>query len=201
MSTQESLCLSPRFELAHPSLPDPGRLMRLLYSIILILFSTVDRLRNQSLMRHAIAAQFIGHDLSGFTLVTANQMLEKPFRSGPISPGLKVDINYFTVLVNSPPQIVLLAVDLYKYLIDIERIAIALMPPFQAAAINGSEFYAPQPNCFAADRDASFSEKVFYIPVAQIEAIVQPDRVGNDLRWESVTFMSTHWQILSISAG
>ena len=78
-------------------------------------------------MRHAIATQFIGHDLSGFTLVTANKTLEKPFPSCPISPGLKINIKYFTVLVNSLTQIVLLAVDLYKYFIDIERIAMALM--------------------------------------------------------------------------
>jgi len=32
-----------------------------------------------------------------------------------------------------------------------------------------------QPNCFAADRYASFSSKVFHIPVAQVEATVEPD--------------------------
>jgi hypothetical protein len=51
MSTQESLCLPNRFELAHPSLPDPGRLMRLLGPIILILLGTVNRLRSQFPMR------------------------------------------------------------------------------------------------------------------------------------------------------
>ena len=66
MSTQESLSLPYRFELAHPSLSHPGRLMRLLCPIILILLSTVDRLRNQLPMGDSIAAQFICHDLPGF---------------------------------------------------------------------------------------------------------------------------------------
>mgnify|MGYP000707648892 CR=1 FL=1 len=44
MGSQKSLCLPNRFELSHPPLSDPSRFMRLLRPIILILFSTVDRL-------------------------------------------------------------------------------------------------------------------------------------------------------------
>lgn len=54
----------------------------------------------------------------------SRRTFEKPFRSGLISPGLKVDINYFTVMVTSPLQIELLAVDLYKHRIDTEGLAI-----------------------------------------------------------------------------
>ena len=43
MYTQKSLGLSDRLEPSHPSLSHPGRLVRLLRPIILILFSTVDR--------------------------------------------------------------------------------------------------------------------------------------------------------------
>jgi hypothetical protein len=44
MSTQKPLSLPYRLELPHPSLPDPGRLMRLLSSVIFIQLSAVDRL-------------------------------------------------------------------------------------------------------------------------------------------------------------
>ncbi len=66
MGTQESLSLPNRLELSHPPLPDPGRFMRLLCPIILILLSTVDRLRHHLPMRYSIAAQLISHDLPGF---------------------------------------------------------------------------------------------------------------------------------------
>ena len=66
MGDGESLCLNHRLELSHSSLSYPCRLMRLLRSIILILLGTVDRLRNQLPVSHAIAAQFVSHDLSGF---------------------------------------------------------------------------------------------------------------------------------------
>jgi hypothetical protein len=55
MSTQESLSLPDGFEHAHPSLPDAGSLMRLFCSIILVLFSAVDRPWNQLAMSDAIA--------------------------------------------------------------------------------------------------------------------------------------------------
>jgi hypothetical protein len=72
---------------------------------------------------------------------------------------------------------------------------------FQAASIDCSEFDAPQTDGFTADGDPSFSQQVFDVAVTQIEAIVEPDGVGNDVRWESVTFICIHWPILPISAS
>ena len=51
----------------------------------------------------------------------------------------------------------LLAIDLYKDFIDVERIAEASMLSFQAASIDCSEFDAPQTDSFTADGDASLS--------------------------------------------
>jgi len=65
MGTQESLSLPHRFEPSHSPLTYSGSLMRLLRSIILILFSTVGSLRDQLSVSDAITAQFISHDLSG----------------------------------------------------------------------------------------------------------------------------------------
>jgi hypothetical protein len=47
MGVYKTLSLPHRFELPHPSLPDPGRLVRLVGTVIFILLSTVDRLGNQ----------------------------------------------------------------------------------------------------------------------------------------------------------
>jgi hypothetical protein len=70
MRTQETLSLSGRLKLpgcrsTHPSLSHPGRLVRLLRPIILILFSTVYRLGYQLTMRYSIASQLIGNYPSG----------------------------------------------------------------------------------------------------------------------------------------
>ena len=50
MSGHESLGLPGRLEPPHPPLPDPGRFMRLLGPIILILFGAVNRLGDQITM-------------------------------------------------------------------------------------------------------------------------------------------------------
>ncbi len=95
----------------------------------------------------------------------------------------------------------LLAIDLHIDFIDEESVSEATVFSFQAAGINGSELDAPKADCFAADSDASFSQEIFNISVTEVESVVEPDGVGNDIWWESVTFVCVHPRILSISAS
>ena len=64
--------------------------------------------------------------------------------------------------------------------------------------INGAEFYAPEANCYATDGDTSPRQQIFDISVAQIEAIVQPDCLTDDIRRESLPFIGIHPLILPI---
>ena len=66
MRAEESLSLSDRLELTHSPFPYPGRLMRLLSPIILILLGIVNRLWNKLSMSYSIAKQLVSYDLSGF---------------------------------------------------------------------------------------------------------------------------------------
>ena len=75
------------------------------------------------------------------------------------------------------------------------------MLPLQSARIDSPEFDTPEADRFAADSDASLSQKVFNITVAEIEAIVEPDSVTDDVGWESVALISIHAATLSISPG
>jgi hypothetical protein len=45
-----------------------------------------------------------------------------------------------------------------------------------------------------------FSQRILEIPVAEIEPIVEPDSVTDDIGRESVTFVRIHSPILAISA-
>lgn len=56
MSTDKSLGLPHRLESPHPSLSDAGRFMRLLGPIILMLFGTVDHVRDQFAMGNTVTA-------------------------------------------------------------------------------------------------------------------------------------------------
>ena len=47
-----------------------------------------------------------------------------------------------------------------------------------------------------ADCDAALSQKIFNIAVTEVEPIVEPDGVTDDIRWKPVTLISTHHQII-----
>lgn len=77
----------------------------------------------------------------------------------------------------------LLAVDLHDYFIDEEGIAVATMSSPQASGVQSAELYTPEADCLATDDDASLSEQIFDIKMTQLESIVEPDGVGNDIGW------------------
>ena len=91
----------------------------------------------------------------------------------------------------------LLAVYFHEEFIDIEGIAISSVFSFQASGVEGSEFDTPEADRFSGYSDASFSEQVFNIAVAEIEAEVQPYGVADDLWREAVSFVGIHRPILS----
>ena len=71
---------------------------------------------------------------------------------------------------------------------------------FQSTSVQRAELDAPEANRFATDNNPSLSEQVFNISMAQIESVVEPDGVRNDIWRESVTFICVHWPILPILA-
>ena len=63
------------------------------------------------------------------------------------------------------------------------------------------KFDTPQSDGLMADGDASLSQKVFNITMAEIESVVEPKCVADDLRWEPMALVSIHAPILSISGS
>ena len=84
--------------------------------------------------------------------------------------------------------------------IDEEHIVVSTMTSFKSSSIYSTKLDAPQANRFPGDDNASLSKKIFYISVAEIETIVEPDSVGDDLWRESVALIRIHLPILPISA-
>ena len=77
-----------------------------------------------------------------------------------------------------------------------ERVTVSPMLPLQSSSIQGAELDAPEANRLATDGDATFSEQIFYIPVTEIEAVVEPDGVRNYIWRKSVAFICIHSPIL-----
>jgi hypothetical protein len=127
--------------------------MRLLYSIILILLITVDRLWKQFSVSDSIASQFISHDLPRLASMVPQQAPEETLSSRPIPLGLEIHINHFSILVYCSPKVMLLAIDLHEHLVDEEGIAIPSVLPLQSSSVWSSEFSAPHLYGFVADHD------------------------------------------------
>ena len=94
-----------------------------------------------------------------------------------------------------------LTVDLNENSIDVERVAVAIMPSLQSPGVDCSELDAPMSDRFASDNDASVCQEVFDITVAEIESIVEPDGVRNHFWRDAMAFICIHWPILPISAS
>ena len=100
----------------------------------------------------------------------------------------------------------LLAVNLYENFIDEESITIPSVLSLQSSSVYGSEFDAPEPDGFVAYSDTTLSEKIFNEwsgtpAVAEIEAVIQPNGVTDDIRWKPVTLVCINRPILAIWAS
>jgi hypothetical protein len=92
----------------------------------------------------------------------------------------------------------LLAAYLHEYFVDVEGVTESSVSLLQSTCVFGSEFDAPETDRFPSDYDPAFSQEIFDIPVAKVEAIVEPDSIGNDIRRESVAFVGIHAPTLAI---
>ena len=92
----------------------------------------------------------------------------------------------------------LLAIDLDEDFIDVEGVAKASVLSLQSPSVNSSEFDTPKSDSFSTDGDTALGEKVFDAAVTEIETIIEPDCVGNDVRRASVALVCVHPSILSV---
>jgi hypothetical protein len=86
-----------------------------------------------------------------------------------------------------------------EYLIDEDSVTEATMAALQPPSVQGTELHAPESNTLVADRDTALSQDILDVAVAQVESIVKPDGVGDDLWRESVTLVGAHGNTLPAS--
>ena len=80
-----------------------------------------------------------------------------------------------------------------------EGVAVASVLSLQSACVNGSELDAPEVDGFATDCDASLGKQILDIPMTEIESIIEPNGVRDNIGRESMAFISIHVPILAIS--
>ncbi len=128
--------------------------------------------------------------------VFAKAVFEKSFCRISIAFLLHQYINEITILINGSPEIMPLAMNVYKYLIHIPSITVLTGISLQTFAIYTPEFSAPRTNCFITDRNPSLRKKIFNITKAETKAVVYPNSILNNFWWKSMVFININWSIL-----
>lgn len=95
---------------------------------------------------------------------------------------LEQHVNQLTVLIDGSPQALVLATDPDEDIAHEYRVAVAAVSAPQAVRVPGSELFAPEADRLVGDDDSPAGQEILDVPVAQVEAVVESDRVLNDLR-------------------
>ncbi len=106
---QESLRLSGGLEPAHLALSLSRRLMRDFGPVVRTASGVVNHRRHGASPRRAVARQLVGDQSPRFAALAFQQLAKEAFGRTPIAPRLDEDIDDISVLVNSAPEILPLA--------------------------------------------------------------------------------------------
>src|SRR3954468_21229294 len=117
------LGLLRRLEALHLAFSAPRWPVRVFRSVVQISTGPVLYLRQDLAARSPIAAQAIGDDALRLVLEPREQALEEALGGGGIPAVLDQDVEHDAVLVHRTPEIVQLAVDLQKHLIQVPGVA------------------------------------------------------------------------------
>jgi hypothetical protein len=99
------------------------------------------------------------------------------------------DIEDMTVLVDGAPQVVALAMDGEKDLIQVPCVARSGTPAAQLVGIGLPKLSTPIPHRFIGQDDAAFGHELFDVPVAEAKAKVEPDTMADNLCREPMTLV------------
>ena len=99
-----------------------SRFMPLPCPIVRVLRIIMNNIWHQFRVSHPITSQFIRHDPPRLSAMGSHQATEETLRSSSVPFSLRIHIKHLAIVVNSSPQVVLLAIDRYKDFVDGEDI-------------------------------------------------------------------------------
>src|SRR3954468_24988563 len=137
-------------------------------------------------LRGAVAGELVrDHDTRGPALLF--QQLAKQAFGGPLVPPLlDENVEHEAILVDGPPEPVLLASDLHLDLVQVPLVSGTGQPAPDLVGEALAELARPLADCLMADRDAAGRQHLIHHAQAQRKAEVEPDRVADDLAWKAV---------------
>jgi hypothetical protein len=94
-------------------------------------------------------------------------------------------IECIPVLINGPPEVVQFASDADKHLIEKPLVSGFRSAPLERVGVGAPKTQAPLADDLIADHDPSGREDQLDLSKAQAEAVIQPDRLVDDVSWKA----------------
>jgi hypothetical protein len=186
---KKPLRLTSRFEATHRSFALTCSLMGILGPIVETFLLSVLHTGQYLLFCRAIAPQLIRDQHAWNILTEGEQLPKEPLGSLFVPVALHQDILHVARLIDRSPQLVQFASDCKKHLIEVPCITALRTPSTQLVSTVLAKFLAPLTNRLVGQHDPTLGHQLFDIAIAKREAIVEPDRVRDDLGRKAIALV------------
>src|SRR4051794_11839228 len=167
----------------------------------------LDRGHHVCLCRGVAGELIRDHDTRGPALLF-QQLAEQALGGLFVPPDLDQDVEHDPILVDGPPEPVLLAADHQAHFVEVPLIARAWQPTADLVGEALAELARPLAHGFVAHLDATRGQHLFDHAQAQGKAEVEPDGVADDLARKAVAGVgglgcgchASHLPVLTLSA-
>ena len=191
VNRREPLELSGRREPPHLALPLTRRVVGDLGSIVRVLIRDVGHRRHHGAARGGgVGAQLVGDQSAQETALGFQQRPNESDGCSPIPVRLHEDVQDVTGLVDHTPQILLATLDRDEHLVEMPGVSHPTASAPQPPRVDRTEPLAPLSDRLVGDHHASLREAIFGITETQIEPMGEPDRVADDVGWESISVIA-----------
>jgi hypothetical protein len=143
-------------------------------------------LRQDPPERGWVAGEVVGDHHPGRLLLPSQHAAQEALRRLPVAPLLHQDVQHEPVAVYSAPEPVLPALDPELHLVQVPLAGCPTPAAAQPRGEGRAERAAPQPDGLVADEDPALRQQVLDVAVAEVESIVEPHGVADDLGWIAV---------------
>src|SRR5437764_14658130 len=137
--------------------------------------------------RGSVRAQLVGCQQFRREAVLPEQLAHQPECRVLVAAALHQHIENLALVIDGAPQVHPLAGDANHHLIEVPPVARSWAAPSKPAGKPGPELQNPPPHRFIGNLQAAFGEELLYIPVAQCEPEIKPDRVLDDRRRKAMS--------------
>ena len=137
-------------------------------------------------LRRGIARQLVGDQHPRRLALLPQQPAQEALGCLLVAPALHQHVEHDAVLIDRPPQPVLLTGDGDHHLVEVPLIAATGQPAADLVGEGLAELPGPLPYRLMADKNAAGGQHFLDHTQAERKAEIQPDRVADHLGWKAV---------------